>query len=45
MAILNTYKEINPKLKIIIAIGGWNFPSAYFSQMAESYVNRAAFSK
>ena len=42
---MRTYKEINPELKIVIAIGGWNFPSAYFSEMASTPEYRAAWIK
>lgn len=34
--LLQTYKEINPNLKISVAVGGWNFPSAIFSEMANN---------
>lgn len=36
-------KQLNTKLKTVLSIGGWNFPSAYFSQMASTAANRAAF--
>ena len=36
-------KALNPDLRIVISVGGWNFPSAYFSEMASSNVSRAAF--
>jgi chitinase len=29
-------KSQNPKLKVILSIGGWNFPSEYFSKLAAS---------
>jgi len=25
-------KSANPRLKVVASIGGWNFPSAYFSR-------------
>ena len=25
-------KSSNPKLKVIASVGGWNFPSSYFSR-------------
>jgi len=34
------YKSQNPKLKIIMSVGGWNFPSAYFSKMVSSSTSR-----
>ena len=36
-------KDTNPSLKTVLSIGGWNFPSAYFSLMASTAENRAAF--
>ena len=37
------YKEQNPKLKVILSIGGWNFPSGYFSAMVKTSASRAKF--
>mmetsp|Transcript_37102 Transcript_37102/g.72879 ORF Transcript_37102/g.72879 Transcript_37102/m.72879 type:complete len:526 (+) Transcript_37102:42-1619(+) len=37
------YKKQNPNLKVIASIGGWNFPSAYFSKMVASSASRAKF--
>jgi chitinase len=37
------YKQANPKLKVVLSIGGWNFPSAYFSQMVATQAARAKF--
>lgn len=35
----------NPNLRVAISIGGWNFPSAYFSQMAGSAASRQTFAQ
>eukprot|EP00486_Rosalina_sp_Unknown_P014235 CAMPEP_0201591574 /NCGR_PEP_ID=MMETSP0190_2-20130828/189713_1 /ASSEMBLY_ACC=CAM_ASM_000263 /TAXON_ID=37353 /ORGANISM="Rosalina sp." /LENGTH=376 /DNA_ID=CAMNT_0048049967 /DNA_START=259 /DNA_END=1389 /DNA_ORIENTATION=+ len=37
------FKSQNPKLKVIISIGGWNFPSNFWSQMASDVSSRTAF--
>ena len=37
------YKSQNAELKVIISIGGWNFPSNFFSQMVSSKTSRTAF--
>lgn len=37
------YKKSNSNLKVIASIGGWNFPSAKFSQMISTSANRKAF--
>jgi chitinase len=37
------FKASNPALKIMLSVGGWNFPSAYFSAMSSSAANRAIF--
>ena len=37
---ISFYKKMNSKLKILIAVGGWNFPSAYYSEMANSTIYR-----
>ena len=39
------YKKQNPELKLLASVGGWNFPSAYFSALAGSKENRAVFVK
>jgi chitinase len=33
------------KMKLILSVGGWNFPSAYFSKMVASSESRAKFIK
>jgi len=43
MSQINAYKSQYPSLKLIVSIGGWNFPSAYFSSMVSSSANRNAF--
>ena len=40
---ITAYKAQNPSLKVIASIGGWNFPSAFFSKMASSSASRAKF--
>jgi len=37
------FKSLNPKLKVFLSIGGWNFPSHFFSQMAMSKQSRSIF--
>ena len=37
------FKSQNPNLRVILSVGGWNFPSALFSQMASTATNRQAF--
>jgi len=37
------YKQQNPKLKVLLSIGGWNFPSNYFSKMVSSSSSRQKF--
>eukprot|EP01065_Artemidia_motanka_P008473 TRINITY_DN14277_c0_g1_i1.p1 TRINITY_DN14277_c0_g1~~TRINITY_DN14277_c0_g1_i1.p1 ORF type:complete len:457 (+),score=184.19 TRINITY_DN14277_c0_g1_i1:75-1445(+) len=32
-----------PGMKFVLSVGGWNFDSAYFSKMASTKANRAAF--
>jgi hypothetical protein len=34
---LLAYKSTNPRLKVLVSVGGWNFPSAHFSTMASNY--------
>jgi len=36
-------KSSNPKLKVYLSIGGWNFPSNYFSKMVSSATSRTKF--
>ncbi|MCL4168009.1 UNVERIFIED_CONTAM: hypothetical protein GTU68_001441, partial [Idotea baltica] len=38
-------KKINPKVKTLIAVGGWNVGSAPFHAIAKSQSNRVAFCK
>lgn len=40
---INGMKSQNPKMKLIMSVGGWNFPSAYWSKMASSSASRAKF--
>lgn len=37
------YKSQNPNLKVYLSIGGWNFPSEYFSKMVSSSQSRSKF--
>ena len=37
------YKAQNPGLKVLASVGGWNFPSSYFSKMVASKASRAKF--
>jgi chitinase len=37
------YKSQNPNLKVLLSIGGWNFPSNYFSRMVSSASSRQTF--
>jgi len=37
------YKSIRPNLKVYLSIGGWNFPSNYFSKMVGSASGRSKF--
>ncbi|XP_059188549.1 acidic mammalian chitinase-like [Centropristis striata] len=39
----NELKNRNPKLKTLLAVGGWNFGSAQFTIMASSPANRQTF--
>ena len=38
-----SFKQKQPKLKVTIAIGGWNEGSGKYSDMAETPGNRKAF--
>jgi len=40
---INGYKSQRPGLKLMLSVGGWNFPSGYFSQMVSSSTNRQKF--
>lgn len=37
------YKGANPKLKVVLSVGGWNFPSSYFSKMVATSDSRSKF--
>ena len=37
------YKRSNPELKLVASVGGWNYPSAFFSEMVSTAENRAIF--
>ncbi|EGD76836.1 chitinase [Salpingoeca rosetta] len=39
------FKNDNPDLKILLSVGGWNFPSSIFSEMVASKESRTAFIK
>lgn len=43
LPIVTGYKAQNPRLKVILSIGGWNFPSGYFSAMVATAASRAKF--
>ena len=43
LATLVGFKAQRPSLKVLISVGGWNFPSAYFSALAASPAGRKAF--
>lgn len=36
-------KQANRNLKVLVSVGGWNFPSANFSAMVSTSANRQAF--
>jgi chitinase len=43
---MGTYKSLklaNPNLRVVLSVGGWGFPSAYFSEMAASPAGVSAF--
>lgn len=37
------YKKDNPQLTVLLSIGGWNFHSSFWSNMASTSANRAKF--
>jgi chitinase len=39
------FKSQNPGLKVLLSVGGWNFPSSIYSQLVASQSNRATFIK
>lgn len=43
LATIATFKQQNPGLSLLLSVGGWNFPSAYFSALAASPAARATF--
>lgn len=43
MATMTGWKAQNPDLKVIGSIGGWNFPSAFFSKAVRTVASRAKF--
>ena len=43
LSTINGFKASNPGLKLYLSVGGWNFPSAYFSAMAATSATRATF--
>jgi GH18 family chitinase len=43
LATITGYKAQNPRLSVLLSIGGWNFPSAYWSAMAATPATRATF--
>ena len=44
MAELHQLKEINPKLKVLVSVGGWTW-STYFSEVASTDAKRKVFAK
>merc|ERR1719203_73484 len=40
---ISTLKSLRSGLKVIASVGGWNFPSAYFSKMVSNSESRAKF--
>lgn len=40
---MNGYKSQNSNLKVIAAIGGWTFPSSFFSAAVKTDESRTAF--
>ena len=43
LATITGFKATQPDLKVLLSIGGWNFASNYFSQMAATAATRAIF--
>jgi chitinase len=42
--LLNTdFRALNPSMRTVLSIGGWNYPSSYFSQMVGTKESRTAF--
>eukprot|EP00055_Hartaetosiga_balthica_P018632 m.134970 g.134970 ORF g.134970 m.134970 type:complete len:594 (+) comp9794_c0_seq1:729-2510(+) len=39
------FKQAHPGLKILLSVGGWNFPSSIFSELVSSQENRQSFIK
>ena len=37
------YKQTNPNLKVLISVGGWNFPSHFWSGMVANATARQVF--
>lgn len=43
LATIAGYRSTNPSLRLILSVGGWNFPSAYFSALVATPASRATF--
>jgi len=43
LATIAGFKTGNPGLKLLLSVGGWNYPSEYFSKMASEASSRATF--
>ena len=43
LATIEAFRSGNKALNVYLSIGGWNFPSEYFSVMASTSANRAIF--
>ncbi len=43
LATITGFKATQPDLKVLLSVGGWNFESAFFSQMAATPASRAIF--
>ena len=39
----NNLKKINPNLKTLLAVGGWNLASAHFTKMVATAASRQDF--
>lgn len=37
------FKKQSPNLKVLLSVGGWNFPSAFYSKMAKTAESRKKF--